>query len=102
MLLAGFRGSGRRACAVVLLSRWVFRYVEHRRDDRAVRQRTREIAESRVRYGFPRIQILLRRGGSRANPKRTYPIYKEEGLNLRNKPPRRSKTAAPRHEGPAL
>jgi arginyl-tRNA--protein-N-Asp/Glu arginylyltransferase len=44
---------------VVLLSRWVFRYVEHRRDDRAVRQRIKQIADARVRYGFPRIQILL-------------------------------------------
>ena len=94
--------SERRACAVVLLSRWVFSYFEHRRDDRAVRQRIREIAESRVRYGFPRIQILLRREGWRDNHKRTYRIYREEGLNLRSKRPRRSKTAAHRQERPVL
>jgi putative transposase len=79
---------------VVVLSRSVLYYVEHRRDDRAVRQRIREIAETRVRYGFPRIQILLRREGWRDNHKRTYRIYREEGLNLRRKRPRRSKAAA--------
>jgi putative transposase len=101
-LLAEYRVSERRACAVVLLSRSVLYYLEHRRDDRAVRQRIREIAETRVRYGFPRIQILLRREGWRDNHKRTYRIYKEERLNLRRKRPRRSKTAAHRHERPVL
>ena len=68
-LLADYRLSERKACAVVLLSRTVFQYREHRRDDRAVRQRIREIAETRVRYGFARIQILLRREGWRDNHK---------------------------------
>src|SRR6266436_6247493 len=102
MLLSDYRVSERRACAVVLFSRWGFGYVEHRRDDRAVRQRIKEIAETRVRYGFPRIQILLRREGWRDNHKRTYRIYREEGLNLRSKRPRRSKTAAHRQERPVL
>jgi putative transposase len=94
MLLAEYRVSERRACATVLLARTVYRYVDHRRDDRAVRQRLKELAETRVRYGFPRLQILLRREGWRDNHKRTYRIYKEEGLNLRTKRPRRNKTAA--------
>ena len=51
----------------------------------------KEIAETRVRYGFNRIHILLRREGWRDNHKRTYRIYKEEGLNLRTKRPRRNK-----------
>jgi len=53
----------------------------------------KEIAEARVRYGFNRIHVLLRREGWRDNHKRTYRIYKEEGLNLRSKRPRRNKTA---------
>jgi putative transposase len=44
----------------------------------------KEIAETRVRYGFNRIHILLRREAWRDNHKRTYRIYKE-GLNLRLK-----------------
>ena len=70
----------------------VYRYLDQPRDDRAVRQRLKEIAETRVRYGFARIHILLRREGWRDNHKRTYRIYKEEGLNLRSKRPRRNKT----------
>jgi putative transposase len=54
--LADYRVSERRACAMVMLSRTVFCYIDHKRDDRAVRQRIREIAETRVRYGFERIQ----------------------------------------------
>jgi putative transposase len=100
--LADYRVSERRACAMVLLSRTVFCYLDHKRDDRAVRQRIREIAETRVRYGFERIQILLRREGWRDNHKRTYRIYREEGLNLRSKRPRRSKAAAHRQERPVL
>jgi len=62
----------------------VYRYVGHPRDDRAVRQRLKEIAETRVRFGFQRLQVLPRREGWRDNHKRTYRIYKEEGLNLRS------------------
>jgi putative transposase len=102
LLLAEYRVSERRACATVLLARTVYRYRAQRRDDRAVRQRLREIAETRVRYGFERIQILLRREGWRDNHKRTYRIYKEEGLNLRSKRPRRSKAAAHRQQRPLL
>lgn len=87
---------------MVMVSRTVFQYVEHKRDDRAVRQRIREIAETRVRYGFDRIHILLKREGWTDNRKRTYRIYKEESLNLRSKRPRRSKAAAHRMARPQL
>ena len=64
--------------------------------------RMRDIAQSRVRYGFWRIHVLLRREGWKDNHKRTYRIYKEEGLNLRSKRPRRSRAAAHRLERPGL
>ena len=102
LLLAEYRVSERRACAIVFLHRSVYRYLDQPRDDRAVRQRMKEIAETRVRYGFNRIHILLRREGWRDNHKRTYRIYKEEGLNLRSKRPRRNKTAAHRQQRPLL
>ncbi|MGQ0543260.1 MAG: IS3 family transposase [Blastocatellia bacterium] len=101
-LLDGYRVSERRACSVVMVSRTVFHYVEHKRDDRGIRKRIREIAETRVRYGFDRIHILLKREGWTDNRKRTYRIYREEGLNLRSKRPRRSKTAARRMARPQL
>lgn len=57
-----------------------------------------EIAQVRVRYGFWRIFVLLRREGWKDNHKRVHRLYKEEGLNLRTKRPRRSKAAAHRLE----
>ena len=39
----------------------------------------------RVRYGYKRIHVLLRREGWKVNHKAVYRIYREEGLNLRYK-----------------
>ena len=60
----------------------------------AVRQavlnkRIKEIAETRVRYGYRRIHVLLRREGWRVNAKRVCRLYREMGLQLRNKTPKR-------------
>ncbi len=54
-----------------------------------ITQRIREIAETRVRYGYERIHVLLRREGWLINHKKTYRIYCQEGLHLRRKRPRR-------------
>ncbi len=42
-----------------------------------------------MRYGYRRIHVLLRREGWQVNPKRIYRLYREIGLQLRNKTPRR-------------
>jgi len=64
--------------------------------------RMKELSSVRIRYGFWRIYILLRREGFKDNHKRMYRIYKEEGLNLRTKRPRRNKSSAHRMERPQL
>ena len=77
----------------MLLHRSAFYYKSVKRDDAALRLRIREIAQERVRYGIDRIVVLLKREGWPDNHKRIYRIYKEEGLNLRSKRPRRSRSA---------
>ena len=49
----------------------------------------RDLAETRVRYGYRRIHVLLRREGWEVNAKRVWRLYGEMGLQLRNKSPKR-------------
>ena len=99
-LQQSFRASERRACRVLPLTRSTHRYLSVRKDCAVLRQRIRDIATARVRYGYCRIHVLLLREGFHVNRKRVYRIYREEGLNLRRKRPRRHVTAARRIERP--
>jgi putative transposase len=49
----------------------------------ALRLRLRELGASRVRYGYRRLTILLRREGWKVNAKRVYRLYRQEGLQVR-------------------
>ncbi len=82
-------------------SRTVYHW-QSRRDVRAITLRIREIAETRIRYGCPRIHIQLRREGWRINHKKTHRICCLEGLNLRRKRPRRHVSAAHRQQRPIV
>ena len=61
------------------------RYRALRNDQAMLRGRIRELAAARVRYGYFRIYILLRREGWKINHKRVYRIMKELGLLTRSK-----------------
>jgi len=61
------------------------RYQGHRDPQDALRMRLREVAASRVRFGYRRLTVLLRREGWRVNAKRIYRLYTEEGLTVRTK-----------------
>ena len=45
--------------------------------------RLRELAASRLRYGYRRLTVLLKREGWPVNAKRIYRLYTEEGLIVR-------------------
>ena len=47
--------------------------------------RLKEFAATRVRFGYRRLTVLLRREGWMVNAKRVYRIYKDEGLMIRTK-----------------
>ena len=88
--------SERRGCDVTGSHRSTHRYTSIRPPQDALRRRIRELARSRVRYGYRRIHILLKREGIHINKKRVYRLYSEDGLQLRSKRPRRHVTAATR------
>ncbi|EAT7400402.1 IS3 family transposase [Salmonella enterica subsp. enterica serovar Bonariensis] len=100
-LREAYRISVRRGCGLLMQSRTVYHW-QSRRDDRAITMRIREIAETRIRYGCPRIHIQLRREGWQVNHKKTHRIYCQEGLNLRRKRPRRHVSAVHRKQRPVL
>lgn len=51
----------------------------------------RGIAGTRVRYGYRRIHVLLKREGWQLERNQAYRIYVEEQLQLRSKLPKRRK-----------
>jgi putative transposase len=57
----------------------------------ALRQRMHEIARTRVRYGYRRIHVLLKREGWQLGRNQAFRLYQEEQLQLRSKLPRRRK-----------
>nr|WP_245211612.1 IS3 family transposase [Neoroseomonas oryzicola] len=66
-----------------------YHYRSRRPDQAGLEGRIREICATRVRYGYRRVHVLLRREGWCVNHKRTCRIYRELGLQLRNKTPKR-------------
>jgi transposase InsO family protein len=64
-----------------------------------LRKRIKEIASVRIRYGYRRIHVLLKREGWEVNHKRVYRLYRQEGLNLRY-PGKRRQISQPRLPNP--
>ena len=79
----------RRACAAIRFDPKTYRYKSRRSSQAALEQRIKEICETRVRFGYRRVHVLLRREGWPVNTKRVYRLYKELGMQLRNKTPKR-------------
>ena len=59
----GFRVSERRACRLAGGARSSYRYRNVADDQTALRVRLRDLAATRVRYGYRRLHVLLRREG---------------------------------------
>jgi len=70
--------SQRHACRLVGMDRSTLRYQGTRPDDGALRQRLRELAAERRRFGYRRLGWMLAREGHAMNHKRLYRLYPEE------------------------
>lgn len=78
--------SERRACRLVGMDRRSCRYRSRRGpENEQLRQRLRELAEQRRRFGYKRLHVLLRREGWKVNHKRVHRIYVEEKLAVRKR-----------------
>jgi putative transposase len=86
---------GHRALPV---DRSTYHYRSRRAGQAELTARIKEIAATRMRYGYRRIHVLLLREGWHVNPKRVYRLLSRDGLQLRNKVPKRGVKAKLRED----
>jgi putative transposase len=67
----------RRACRALWVRRSSYHYRSRRAGQAPLRKHIKEIAETRVRYGYRRIHVLLCREVSQVNVKRVCRLYRE-------------------------
>ena len=77
--------SERRACQIAGLQRSVYRYKAHSKDDSKLRAGLKALATRHSSYGYLFLHALLKQKKLVKNKKRTYRIYREEGLQVRTK-----------------
>ncbi|MBB4218861.1 hypothetical protein FHT79_006083 [Rhizobium sp. BK212] len=71
------------------IDRSLYVYKSTRGEQAELKLKIKDICQTRVRYGYRRVHVLLKRDGWPVNPKRIYRLYKEMDLQLRNKVPKR-------------
>jgi transposase InsO family protein len=86
--------SERWACRVISADRKSMRFRSQRGDDAELRQRLRDLARQRRRFGYRRPHVLLRRDGIEFNRKKTQRLYREEGPTMRRRRGRRRAVSA--------
>ncbi len=85
-ILTAERGLGvTRACGLMGISRSLYGYSSRRPPALELRNRIAELAAMKRRYGYRRIHVLLCREGWSVNHKRTYRLYREQGLMVRKR-----------------
>jgi hypothetical protein len=92
-LHGSYRVSERRACRVAQTNRATFRCGIHKDPRTELRMRILEIAQTKVRYGYRNIRLLLNRYGWRVGKYLVERIYREEGLTLHQRRKRRRREA---------
>jgi putative transposase len=65
------------------------RFQRRLRAETELHERLRSLAAERRRFGYQRLFVLLRREGEPSGKNRIYRLYREEGLTVRKRRPRR-------------
>ena len=85
-LVEEFHASERRVCGLMEIPRMSYRY-QSRRGDSGLRERLRELAREKPRFGYRRLWVLLARGRAngqeRINHKRVWRVYRDLGLSVK-------------------
>ena len=68
-----------------MMNRGTFYYRSQAKDLSALKMRLRDIAMTRVRFGYRRLTVMLRREGWAVGKRRVYRLYSELGLQMRTK-----------------
>lgn len=87
-------------CEALQLARSVYYYASCKDDQAYLRKRIRDIAYSRVEYGYRRIHVLLQREGVKIGKSKVLRLYQEESLQIRRRKPKRRVQAKTRQETP--
>lgn len=96
-LSSHYPASVRHICRLSRIPRASYYYRATRaKQDLPLRKKIRDLAQSRVRYGYKRIHVMLKREGIDINHKRVYRLYCLEGLQIKAKRPRRHVSSAHR------
>jgi putative transposase len=88
-MMSEWKVSLRRACRLLKLDPKSYRYTSCRPAQASLEGAIKEICQTRVLYGYRRVHVLIRREGWMINHKKTRRIYRELGLQLRSKTPKR-------------
>ena len=92
----------RRACRALPVDRSTYHYRSKQAGQAPLMKRIKEIAETRVRYGYRRIRIFLKRAGHAMSADRTHRLWRQAALQVpRRRPRRRVATGRPRPLPPA-
>ena len=97
-LMSSYGASERHACRVLCVTRGTYRYEGYAEQWIELVMRIREIAQTRVRYGYRMIRVLLNREGWDVGKYLVYRLCKEEGLGLRKRPAGRRRAVVHRQE----
>ena len=90
-----YRVSERRVSMTFRFNRSSLQYTARRNElNEVLRVKIKELAATRVRYGYRRLSVLLRREGWKVNDKRVHRLYCQEGLSLRAKATKRRRRSA--------
>lgn len=81
-MLVDWGNSIRRACKVLRFDTSTYHYKSRRTGQAELKLKIKDICQTRVRYGYRRVHILIKREGWPVNPKRIYRLYKEMDLQL--------------------